>query len=84
MKIIISGKGGSGKSTVSALLANALKNRDFGILLVNADESNEGLHRHLGISCPVPLLHSLGGKKGFKKNDCGYISSNRSYNSFYR
>lgn len=67
MKIIISGKGGSGKSTVSALLAIALKDLGFSVLLVDADESNEGLHRHMGISYPVPLLDSLGGKKGFRK-----------------
>lgn len=67
MKIITSGKGGSGKSTISALLAIALKDLGFSVLLVDADESNEGLHRHLGISYPVPLLDSLGGKKGFRK-----------------
>jgi CO dehydrogenase maturation factor len=67
MKIIISGKGGSGKSTISALLALALKNLGFSVLLVDADESNEGLHRQLGISYPFPLLDSLGGKKGFRK-----------------
>ena len=48
MKIIISGKGGSGKSTLSALLALALKNLGFSVLLVDADESNEGLHHQLG------------------------------------
>lgn len=67
MKIIISGKGGSGKSTVSALLAMALKDRGFSVLLIDADESNHGLHRLLGISYPVPLLESFGGKPGFKK-----------------
>lgn len=67
MKIIVSGKGGSGKSTVSALLAIALKNRSFSVLLIDADESNHGLHRLLGISYPVPLLESLGRKPGFKK-----------------
>jgi CO dehydrogenase maturation factor len=67
MKIIISGKGGSGKSTMSALLALALKDLGFNVLLVDADESNEGLHRHLGISYPMPLLDYLGGKQGFRK-----------------
>ena len=67
MKIIVSGKGGSGKSTISALLAIALKGLGFSVLLVDADESNEGLHRHLGISYPVPLLDYLGGKQGFRK-----------------
>jgi CO dehydrogenase maturation factor len=67
MKIIISGKGGCGKSTISALLAIALKDLGFCVLLVDADESNEGLNRHLGISYPVPLLDYLGGKQGFRK-----------------
>lgn len=58
MKIIISGKGGSGKSTMSALLALALKDLGFNVLLVDADESNEGLHRHLGISYPMSLQES--------------------------
>jgi len=67
MKILISGKGGSGKSTLSALVAKALKDRGFKVLLVDADESNYGLHRLLDISFPVPLLENMGGKPGFKK-----------------
>ena len=67
MKILISGKGGSGKSTLSALLAKALKDRGFSVLLVDADESNYGLHRLLGISFPMPLLEHMGGKPGFRK-----------------
>ncbi|MBE9529715.1 MAG: P-loop NTPase, partial [Proteobacteria bacterium] len=67
MKVLICGKGGSGKSTLSALIAMALKNRGYRILLVDADESNHGLHRLLGISHPVSLMDSLGGKKGFRQ-----------------
>jgi CO dehydrogenase maturation factor len=67
MKVLICGKGGSGKSTLSALIAMGLKNRGYRILLVDADESNYGLHRLLGISHPVSLMDSLGGKKGFRK-----------------
>lgn len=40
MKIWISGKGGSGKSTLSALVAKALKDGGFSVLRVDADESN--------------------------------------------
>ena len=48
MKIIVCGKGGSGKSTVSTLIARALTHRGYGILMVDGDESNLGLHRLLG------------------------------------
>ena len=67
MRVLICGKGGSGKSTLSALIATALKDRGYSVLLVDADESNFGLHRLLGIPYPVSLLDSLGGKKGFKE-----------------
>ena len=67
MKVVICGKGGSGKSTLSALIAMGLKNRGYRVLLVDADESNYGLHRLLGITHPVSLMDSLGGKKGFRK-----------------
>ena len=65
MKILICGKGGSGKSTVAALLAVAMHKRGKSIFLVDADESNIGLYRMLGLDMPVPLMDSLGGKKGF-------------------
>lgn len=71
MKIIIGGKGGSGKSTISTLIARALTRRGYKVLLVDGDESNVGLHRLLGGEEPVVFLDSLGGKKGFreKKNN---------------
>ena len=67
MKVLICGKGGSGKSTLSAIIAIAMKNRGYSVLLIDADESNYGLHRMLGISHPVPMLDNLGGKKGFRE-----------------
>ena len=66
MKILICGKGGSGKSTVAALLARAMQKRGKRIFLVDADESNIGLYRMLGLNMPLPLMDSLGGKKGFR------------------
>lgn len=66
MKVLICGKGGSGKSTLSALIAVALKNRGYRVLLIDADESNVSLHRMMGVAYPKPLLENLGGKKGFK------------------
>ena len=67
MKILICGKGGSGKSTVAALLATAMRKRGKRVLLVDADESNIGLYRMLGLDMPEPLMDRLGGKKGFRE-----------------
>jgi CO dehydrogenase maturation factor len=67
MKLLICGKGGCGKSTVAALLAVALQKRGKKVFLVDADESNIGLYRMLGLNMPDPLMDSLGGKKGFSE-----------------
>ncbi|OQX62796.1 MAG: hypothetical protein B5M56_05215 [Desulfococcus sp. 4484_241] len=67
MKIIICGKGGSGKSSVTAVLARALAKEKMAVLVVDADESNSGLHRLLGVDPPMNLLDHLGGKKAFKE-----------------
>ena len=63
MKIVILGKGGCGKSTVSSLLAKGLAGRGLSVLVVDTDESNFGLHRQLGVEEPRELLDQLGGKK---------------------
>jgi len=63
-KISICGKGGSGKSTVVALLAAELLRRNRSVLVVDSDESNSGLYRMLGFERgPQPLLDLVGGKK---------------------
>ena len=67
MKMLVCGKGGCGKSTVAALLARAMQKHDRRVLLVDADESNVGLYRMLGVDMPQSLLESLGGKKGFRE-----------------
>src|SRR3990170_3560951 len=68
MKISVCGKGGSGKSTVVALLANEAQARKLKVLVVDSDESNLGLFRMLGFDHPpVPLMELLGGKKGVKE-----------------
>lgn len=66
MKILICGKGGSGKSTLAVLIARALHNKGYRVLLVDADESNLGLERLLGAEGAVSLTDRLGGKKGAK------------------
>ncbi|MFH1485454.1 MAG: P-loop NTPase [Chloroflexota bacterium] len=63
-KIAVCGKGGSGKSVTSGLLANRLQARGYRVLVVDSDESNTGLHRMLGFeNAPKPLIELLGGKR---------------------
>jgi CO dehydrogenase maturation factor len=63
MKILICGKGGSGKSTIASLLAKDLTNKGCRVLVVDADESNYGLSVQLGLEDPKELMDQLGGKK---------------------
>lgn len=63
-KIAVCGKGGSGKSVIVRLLAGGLRERGRHVLVVDADESNTGLHRMLGFDHPPkPLTDFLGGKQ---------------------
>lgn len=63
-KIAVCGKGGSGKSVIVRLLASRIRARGRRVLVVDADESNTGLHRMLGFdSPPKPLIELLGGKQ---------------------
>jgi len=63
-KIAICGKGGSGKSTIVALLARGLRDRGYRVLVVDSDESNPGIYRTLGLEKrPEPLLELVGGRK---------------------
>jgi CO dehydrogenase maturation factor len=68
MKISVCGKGGSGKSTVVALLANEARAKGYRVLVVDSDESNSGLFRMLGFDHPpIPLMELVGGKKSLKQ-----------------
>jgi CO dehydrogenase maturation factor len=68
MKISVCGKGGSGKSTIVALLANEARARGYRVLVVDSDESNSGLFRMLGFDYPpVPLMELVGGKKSLQQ-----------------
>jgi CO dehydrogenase nickel-insertion accessory protein CooC1 len=61
-RIGVFGKGGSGKSTIVVLLARALRNHSYEVCVLDADSTNIGLHRALGIEqAPVPLLDYFGG-----------------------
>ena len=61
-KIGIFGKGGSGKSTVTTLLARALQERSYEVCILDADSTNVGLHQALGLDQPPsPLMDYFGG-----------------------
>ncbi len=66
MRIAVCGKGGSGKSTISALLAKQMAKTE-NVLVLDIDESNYGLHSQLGMAAPRDLMEYFGGKKGFKE-----------------
>ncbi len=64
MKMAVCGKGGSGKSTVAALLAREFQRKGHPVLVIDSDESNSGLHWMLGLEAqPKPLMEFVGGKK---------------------
>lgn len=58
-RIAICGKGGSGKTTVVTLLATALKGNGCKVIVLDADESNPGLGRLLGVSHEPHVLQEL-------------------------
>ena len=63
MRIVICGKGGSGKSTVVTLMARVLRKRGYDVHVIDADPSNPGLYRMLGFKeAPEPLMDFFGGK----------------------
>jgi CO dehydrogenase maturation factor len=63
MKICVCGKGGSGKSTVAVLLAQALKRQGKDVIVLDSDESNANLFWMLGFDRPPrPLMDLVGGK----------------------
>lgn len=64
MIIMTCGKGGCGKSTISSLLAREYAKMNKRVLVVDADESNFGLHRQLGCPLPKELAEYCGGRRG--------------------
>jgi len=79
MKIAICGKGGSGKSAIVTLLANAMRERGYRVLVVDSDESNLGLYRMLGFDrAPIPLMELVGGKKRVQRQMASKYSSGES------
>ena len=63
MKVLICGKGGTGKSTLTALLAKELAARGRKVLIIDSDESNFGLPGFLGMEKPNDFMEYFGGKQ---------------------
>ena len=82
MKIVISGKGGSGKSTILALFARQYANQGKRVLVVDTDESNTGLNQQLGMDTPPDLMEYFGGKKKVTDKIMSSLSDHTSVNFF--
>jgi CO dehydrogenase maturation factor len=75
MKIMICGKGGSGKSALTVLMARALS-KDYKINIVDSDESNALLPRMIGVESPKALVEYLGGKGNiFKRGKIDLVNA---------
>lgn len=59
MKLMVCGKGGSGKSLVTSLLARQYTSSGHRVVLLDADTSNTSLHRGLGVAVPPDLRDYL-------------------------
>ena len=67
-KVFVCGRGGSGKSTLTAMLAKFLISEGMRVLVIDADESNRSLYRMLGLQAPnSTLMEDLGGRVAVKK-----------------
>jgi CO dehydrogenase maturation factor len=78
-KMAVCGKGGTGKSTLTALLAEVLRQQGYTLLVVDSDESNPGLPRLLGLDTPSSPLISLLERfsMGDRKPDASWLEAAR-------
>ena len=68
MKLMISGKGGAGKSTIASLLAKQYAHMGKRVVVVDADVSTVlGPHRLLGIDIPRDLIGYFDGAKAVRE-----------------
>lgn len=66
LRILICGKGGSGKSSVTTLVASALQKRGYDVVLLDGDASNPGGLVRLALGMPdgpQPLIEFFGGRE---------------------
>jgi CO dehydrogenase maturation factor len=78
-KMAVCGKGGTGKSTLTALLTDALRREGYTLLVMDSDESNPGLPRLLGLDTPSTPLISLLERfsMGDRKPDASWLEAAR-------
>ena len=78
-KMAVCGKGGTGKSTLTALLADVLRREGYTVLVIYSDESNLGLPRFLGLeSSSTPLISLLERfSMGDRKPDASWLEAAR-------
>lgn len=63
-RILVAGKGGSGKSTIVAAIAKLAVPKVSQVVVVDVDESNPGIERMLGLNEASPsLIDAVGGRK---------------------
>lgn len=65
-RILVCGKGGSGKSSILSLIGNALQEKEYSVIMLDGDASNPGgLCRLLfgDIHYPKPLIEYFGGRE---------------------
>ncbi len=66
MKILVCGKGGSGKSAISVLIAKKIVETGI-VYVLDADESNRLLSKTFGVEAPDTLGNFFGGRKLLKQ-----------------
>jgi len=78
-KMAVCGKGGTGKSTLTALLADALRREGYTVLVIDSDESNLGLPKLLGLdTASAPLISLLERfSMGDRKPDASWLEADR-------
>lgn len=77
-KIAVCGKGGTGKSTLVVLLSETLEREGYSVIVMDADESNPGLHRMFGFRQQGrPLMRMLERfSLGEEKPDTNWLTKN--------